>query len=263
MKSKLLPTLLLLTVPFVHAQTVRDKATHTPLKISPTFLVTITGINIFTPGAEAPAFVDWSKIDLAALATEEPEIAKAKEAVELGEPSAYFTRVDKPNLLAQFVALPYRSNFTETWTPASLPPSPYRISGEGFVSLAPRGNELVSSGFATLPTDGSADTTIEELFMSLSRENDSYVLASIKKIQSTSPNLFIRLKGAIERLLLLYPKDAMLTDTVKALESLAHNVDTNAQRQLVKFVQYAKSAPGDRTPKNPRPAPPVGSRGTR
>ncbi len=263
MKSKLITTLLLLTVLSVHAQTVRDKATHQPLKIPPRFVVTIEGIQIVAPGADNTSTLNWGGVDAAALATEEPEIAAAKEQAELGGPVTYFTVATKPNLLTQFLALPYQSNFNEAWSPSAMARSYYRVSETHFPPADSAGNDLITSGFASAPASGSTDTTIEEIFMTLSRENDSYVRASIKKIQSGNPNQFARLKSALEKLLPLLPKDPLLPDTVKALDVLTRNVDLNAQRQLAKFVRYAKSEVPENTRKN-APAPSRGnSSGTR
>jgi hypothetical protein len=233
----------------VPAQTIRT-LDHQPVLMPSQFIVSPDGIEYLREGRATPIVAPWDKIDLNALAKEEPQIERARQKAILTKQRVYVTVPKPANYYVAFLKLPVNATFPTQTLSITQDTSIYNMSAEAFSTSDGAATSTTVDGFIAGTSTSRTKTvdltryplctTIEGLFMTLAADSNpdsKKLILDLEKQSSFFPNLILGLKD----LAALYPKDPEIKETILALEKFTTGdvaVSVDSQRQLASFVAH-------------------------
>jgi hypothetical protein len=214
------------------------------------FAVSEEGIKWMQPGAAAPILVKWDRIDLAALARDEPKIEQARQQAILSKKEVFISTPPKPNYYREFLSQSINVQFQQKWKAVSSGRVDYDISTTGYVDYNTGGfsaNSKVTGRTSETTkyidqTRPSLNTTVEELLLKLGEDDkiDTHrLIQDLRESGSVLQNLNLLFSSLAEA----YPDDYEIGKAKRALDRLiaerATSVD--AMRQLKAFALHARN----------------------
>ena len=231
------------------AQTIRSgdgRAAQLPSQ----FAVSEEGIKWMQPGAPTPILVKWERIDLAALAREEPKIEQARQQAILSKKEVYISTPPKLNYYREFLSQSVNVQFQQKWKSVSTGRVDYDISTTGYVDYNTGGfsaNSQVTGRTSETTkyidqTRPSLNTTVEGLLLKLGEDDkiDTHrLIQDLRDSGSVLQNINLLFSNLAE----VYPNDYEIGKAKKALDRLiaerATSVDS--MRQFKAFALYARN----------------------
>ena len=233
----------------VYSQTLKS-IDNRVAKLPAQFIVSPEGVKWMQPGAREPTLVAWDRIDLEALAKEEPMIEEARQKAILTQKEIFLSVPPPRNYFKEFLALPVNVEFKQDWKAVAKGRATYSVSTDGYVdynsgsySAKSRitGNTVTSIKYID-KTRPSLNTTVEGLLLTLSDDSklDNHRLVNDLK---ESGAVYQNIRMAFTSLQTAYPNDLEIKRTAASLDRLIAEKTTSvdAMRQLGAFVAYAKS----------------------
>jgi hypothetical protein len=219
-------------------------------KLPSQFIVTKDGVKWIQPGLREPILITWDRIDLEALAKEEPKIEEARQKAILTKKDVFISIPPPRNYYKEFLALPVNARFKEKWKAVSSGRVDYDISTNGYIDYntgSYSGTSKVSGTTSSITkyidnTRQSLNTTVEGLLLKMSDDTQLDTHKLVNDLRE-SGDVYQNLKIAFSNLQAAYPSDVEIGRTAAALDRLMAEKTTSvdAMRQLRKFVDYARS----------------------
>ena len=219
-------------------------------KLPSQFIVSQEGVRWIQSGLSDPILIKWDRINLDALAKEEPKIEEARQKAILTKQEIFISIPLPRNYYKEFLTLPINTKFKETGKAVSSGRVSYDVSTNGYVDYNTgfySGNSKVAGTTSSITkyidtTRPSLNTTIEGLFLKISDDSklDSHKLINDLK---ESGDVYQNLRIAFSNLQDAYPADVEIKRTLAALDRLIAEKATSvdAMRQIGRFVEYARN----------------------
>jgi hypothetical protein len=232
----------------VSAQTIKS-VDNRVAKLPSQFIVTPSGIKWIQPGLREPTHITWDRINLEALAREEPKIEEARQTAALTNKDVFVSVPPPRNYYKEFLAIPINTAFKEKWEAATTSRSSYQVNTSGFVDSF--GNISASSNVSGVSnsvtqyidkTRPSLNTNMAGLLLKMSADSDIDTHRLVNDLRE-SGSVYYNVKSAFGNLQAAYPGDIEISRTVAAMDRLMAEKTTSvdAMRQLKKFVEHARS----------------------
>lgn len=241
--------ILLLTAGVLSAQSLRSTDGRIAI-LPPQFVVMHEGIKWIQAGASEPVLVRWERIDLAALARDEPKIETARQQAMLTKKEIYFSIPAKPNYYREFLAQQINVKFQEKWKAVTTGRSEYDISTTGYIDYNSGGFSADSKVKGRTSettryidqTRPALNTTMEGLLLQLGEDGKVDTHRLIQDLRDSGAVLQ-NVRGLFSGLREAYPNDHEITKSIAALDRLIAEKTTSvdAMRQLKNFAIHARS----------------------
>lgn len=230
------------------AQTLRSSDGRS-LQLPTQFVVEVDGIRFVPRGAREPLLLDWGRIDLVALAQEEPQIEEARHTALLTKTNTHFTITPPIDYVQAFLELPVDVTFNPQWE-VKARGTQYHTSAGHFPQVPGLYDRCLHVGYITNSrlnvsvvnrTRYPIATTIEGILSIISQDGRSEVSQLIRDLRAHDaffPNLAVGLRKIHEA----NPTDLQVERALRAIERLSNDValSVDAQRHLADFLRYAR-----------------------
>ncbi|AKC81994.1 hypothetical protein IMCC26134_02960 [Verrucomicrobia bacterium IMCC26134] len=214
------------------------------------FAVTPDGLKWVQSKSTDPVLILWNKIDLVALARDQPKIEEARQQVLLSNTVVYFSSPPKPNYYREFLSQKINVEFQQKWTAVSTGTIEYTTNTSGYAGYNPgyTGSDSRVTGTISLTTHyidqtrPALNTTIEGLLLQLGEDDRIDTHRLINDLRE-SGGVFRNIQLLFSSLREIYPNDIEIYKASRGIDKLISERATSvdAMRQLKAFAIYART----------------------
>jgi hypothetical protein len=246
--NKIIISFLLLFIVQIDAQVIRS-VDRRVAQLPDRFAVTYAGIKWIQPNVTEPILIVWNRIDLVALALEQPKIEEARQKALLSKDDIYFSIPPKPNYYRDFLNQPINVQFQQKWKAVTSGRVDYNVSTTGYIDYNSgyiNANSRVTGTYSEKTnyidqTRPALNTTIEGLLLQLGEDDKIDTHRLIKDLRA-SGGVLQNIRLLFSSLQDVYPNDPEINKAIRGLDRLLAESATSvdAMRQLKGFAIHAR-----------------------